>query len=67
MASPSESSGGRQGSAPDAVHRDDPRLPRGKHEKPTPSLAARIVGRGALRYARPASETVADLIASKPP
>ena len=48
MASPSESSGGRQGSAPDAVHRDDPRLPRGKHEKPTPSLAARIVGRGAL-------------------
>ena len=37
------------------------------HEKPTPSLAARIVGRGALRYARPASETVADLLASKPP
>ena len=37
------------------------------HEKPTPSLAARIVGGGALRYARPASETVADLLASKPP
>ena len=37
------------------------------HEKPTSSLAARIVGRGTLRYARPANETVADLIASKPP
>ena len=36
------------------------------HEKPTSSLA-RIVGRGALRYARPASETVANLLASKPP